>query len=180
MVKCGWFLIGKVVNRGSCLEVLPRPSWPPVTQMDKMVGFLNLWLSTLFIGWHVEWIKITMHTGEKFLCSFNAWLDDGKPGSVGPPSKTSICNQGNSYACWMVAKKRPNASSNSHFQLYRTASTYICNTTQNIYESLSDVGEIRVYFASKILTPCRMHWNAFLIAQIKAKCHSFPNMCGML
>ena len=25
------------------------------------------------------------------------------------------------------------------------------------YESLSDVGEIRVYFASKILTPCRMH-----------------------
>ena len=26
-----------------------------------------------------------------------------------------------------------------------------------IYETLSDVGEIRVYFASKILTPCRMH-----------------------
>ena len=26
-----------------------------------------------------------------------------------------------------------------------------------MYESLSDVGEIRVYFASKILTPCRMH-----------------------
>ena len=25
------------------------------------------------------------------------------------------------------------------------------------YESLSDVGEIRVWFASKILTPCRMH-----------------------
>ena len=24
-------------------------------------------------------------------------------------------------------------------------------------ESFSDVGEIRVYFASKILTPCRMH-----------------------
>ena len=44
------------------------------------------------------------------------------------------------------------------------------------YESFSDVGEIRVYFASKILTPCRMHWNAFLIAQIIAKCHSFPNM----
>ena len=45
---------------------------------------------------------------------------------------------------------------------------------------VADVGEIRVWFASKILTPCRMHWNAFLIAQIKAKCHSFPNMCGML
>ena len=28
---------------------------------------------------------------------------------------------------------------------------------RNIYESFSDVGEIRVYFASKILTPCRMH-----------------------
>ena len=48
------------------------------------------------------------------------------------------------------------------------------------YESLSDVGEIWVWFASKILTPCRMHWNAFLIAQIIAKCHSFPNMYGML
>ena len=44
------------------------------------------------------------------------------------------------------------------------------------YDSFSDVGENRVYFASKILTPCRMHWNAFLIAQIIAKCHSFPNM----
>ena len=43
-------------------------------------------------------------------------------------------------------------------------------------DSFSDVGEIRVYFAGKILTPCRMHWNAFLIAQIIAKCHSFPNM----
>ena len=48
------------------------------------------------------------------------------------------------------------------------------------YESFSDVGEIRVWFASKILSPCRMHWNAFLIAQIIAKCHSFPNMYGML
>ena len=48
------------------------------------------------------------------------------------------------------------------------------------YESFSDGGEIRVYFASKILTPCRMHWNAFLIAQIIAKYHSFPNMYGML
>ena len=29
--------------------------------------------------------------------------------------------------------------------------------TCDIYESFSDVGEIRVYFASKILMPCRMH-----------------------
>ena len=28
---------------------------------------------------------------------------------------------------------------------------------RSVYESFSDVGEIRVYFASKILTPCRMH-----------------------
>ena len=49
-----------------------------------------------------------------------------------------------------------------------------------IYESFSDVGESRVWFASKNLTPCRMHWNAFLIAQMIAKCHTFPNMYGML
>ena len=48
------------------------------------------------------------------------------------------------------------------------------------YESFSDVGERRVWFASKNLTPYRMQWNAFLIAQIIAKCHSFPNMYGML
>ena len=50
------------------------------------------------------------------------------------------------------------------------------NHQSTLYESFSDVGEIRVWFACKILTPCRMHWNAFLIAQIIAKCHSFPNM----
>ena len=48
------------------------------------------------------------------------------------------------------------------------------------YESFSDVGESPVWFASKNLKPCRMHWNAFLIAQIIAKCHSFPNKYGML
>ena len=30
-------------------------------------------------------------------------------------------------------------------------------TTSRAYESFSDVGEIRVWFASKFLTPCRMH-----------------------
>ena len=48
------------------------------------------------------------------------------------------------------------------------------------YDSLSDVGESWVWFASKNLTPCRMHLNDFLIAQIIAKCHSFPNMYDML
>ena len=33
------------------------------------------------------------------------------------------------------------------------------------YDSFSDVGESRVWFASKNLTPCRMHWNAFLISR---------------
>ena len=32
-----------------------------------------------------------------------------------------------------------------------------CACTLNRYDSFSDVGENRVYFASKILTPCRMH-----------------------
>ena len=57
---------------------------------------------------------------------------------------------------------------------------YTCIYMHCIYDSFSDVGENRVYFASKNLTPCRMHWNAFLIAQIIAKCHSFPNMYDML
>ena len=40
------------------------------------------------------------------------------------------------------------------FQLLYTALTIAC---MPVYESFSDVGEIRVWFASKILTPCRMH-----------------------
>ena len=55
-----------------------------------------------------------------------------------------------------------------------------CPPTAQTYESFSDVGESRVWFASKNLTPCRMHWNDFLIAQIIAKCHSFPNLYDML
>ena len=47
---------------------------------------------------------------------------------------------------------------------------------QPMYEKVSDVAESRVWFTSKNLTPRRMHWNVFLIAQIIAKCHSFPNM----
>ena len=92
----------------------------------------------------------------------------------------------------------------AHFQIYRTAVTISAmphsrQAPQNenesdrkcfyqafpiriskIYDSFSDVEESRVCFASKNLTPCRMHWNAFLIAQIIAKCHSFPSMYGML
>ena len=49
-----------------------------------------------------------------------------------------------------------------------------------IFSILRCWGKSKVWFASKNLTPCRMHWNAFLIAQIIAKCHSFPNMYGML
>ena len=87
--------------------------------MDMMVGFLQLWLSILFIGWYVEWIEITMNTGEKSHCPFNAWLDNGAPGTpqavapsagppsnpAGPPSATSICNQGNSCVCLTFAKR---------------------------------------------------------------------------
>ena len=49
-----------------------------------------------------------------------------------------------------------------------------------LYDSFSDVPESRVWFASKNLTPCRMHWKDFLIGQIIAECHSFPNMYDML
>ena len=34
---------------------------------------------------------------------------------------------------------------------------YIWPALNKPYDSFSDVGENRVYFASKILTPCRMH-----------------------
>ena len=52
--------------------------------------------------------------------------------------------------------------------------------TYVIYEKVSDVPECRVWFASKNLTPYRMHLNDFLRGQIIAKCHSFPNMYDML
>ena len=51
---------------------------------------------------------------------------------------------------------------------------------ENMYDSFSDVGESQVWCASKNMTPCRMHWNAFLTAQFIAKCHGFPNMYDML
>ena len=38
-----------------------------------------------------------------------------------------------------------------------TGKSPVHQITSHIYDSFSDVGEIRVYFASKILTPCRMH-----------------------
>ena len=45
------------------------------------------------------------------------------------------------------------------------------------YDSLSDVGESQVWFASKNLTPCWMHWNDFLIGQIIAECRSLCMTC---
>ena len=50
----------------------------------------------------------------------------------------------------------------------------------NMTHSISDVPESRVWFASKNMTPCRMHLNDFLIGQIIAECHKFPNMYDML
>ena len=83
-------------------------------------------------------------------------------------------------------------SSNSHRVIKFTLSLSINSFDQfclylltiqiyTVYDSFSDVGESRVWIASKNLTPCRMHLlKYFLIAQIIAKCHSFPNMYGML
>ena len=45
--------------------------------------------------------------------------------------------------------------SKAHKAIYHQRSHLITYT--GMYESFSDVGEIRVWFASKILTPCRMH-----------------------
>ena len=58
--------------------------------------------------------------------------------------------------------------------------SYVSGVKGDVYDSLSDVPESRVWFASKKLTPCRMHWNDFLICKIVAECQSFPNMYDML
>ena len=93
--------------------------------------------------------------------------------------------QGKPWNCEMTNFKKcqertSNASIRTNFGIVFNSSHLDWTVSGNRYESFSDVGEIRVSFASKILTPCTMHWNAFLIAQIIAKCHSFPNMYGML
>ena len=60
---------------------------------------------------------------------------------------------------------------------HQPLSCHICRYTSSkhtyIYDSLSDVPESRVCFASKNLTPCNMLWNDFLIGQFIAECHSF-------
>ena len=92
-------------------------------------------------------------------------------------------NQRNLWAVrpvFMTAAWEPQAEWKSNRSLDKVGGGIIqvfCNFFSfSLYESFSDVGESRVWFASKNL----MHWNAFLIAQIIAKCHSFPNMYGML
>ena len=83
-----------------------------------------------------------------------------------------------------LIKNTPNSYATCQMgHLFRLPLLPISNFGQNftlwksVYDSLSDVPESRV---EKNLTPCRMHWNAFLIGQIIAKCHSFPNMYDML
>ena len=62
-------------------------------------------------------------------------------------------------------------------KLSRSINEYIfLRLDQDRYEKVSDVPESRIWFASKNLTLCRMHWNGFLIGQFIAECHSFPNM----
>ena len=48
------------------------------------------------------------------------------------------------------SKRGQETTERAHFGMKETLST-------TAYDSFSDVGENRVYFASKILTPCRMH-----------------------
>ena len=80
-----------------------------------------------------------------------------------------------SLSCHLESEKKPA----KYFPVFWFLCALYSNSVHSWYESSSDVGEIRVWFASKILTPCRMHWNDFLIAQIIAKCHSFPNVCDI-
>merc|ERR1712088_814676 len=40
-------------------------------------------------GWYVEWIRITMSTGEVFSCPVDGWLDNGDPKE--PSSRTVSC-----------------------------------------------------------------------------------------
>ena len=48
-----------------------------------------------------------------------------------------------------------------------------------VYDSFSDVGESRVCFASKNLTPCRMQWNAFLIGgSVRSESGLSPGRCN--
>ena len=41
-------------------------------------------------GWYVEWMRITMSTGEVFSCPFGGWLDNGSDAG-GPGSRTVSC-----------------------------------------------------------------------------------------
>ena len=84
----------------------------------------------------------------------------------------------NIWAPWLALLHNiscPCQTWNSNISALQSQKAYLA-----AYDSFSDVPESRVWFASKNLTPCRMHWNDFLIGQIIAECHSFPNMYDML
>ena len=40
-------------------------------------------------GWYVEWMRITMSTGEVFSCLVDAWIDDG---GTSPDFRTVPCS----------------------------------------------------------------------------------------
>ena len=50
----------------------------------------------------------------------------------------------------------------------------------DVYDKVSDIVESWVWFTNKTLTPRRMHYNGFLIAEIDRWCINFPNMYDML
>ena len=53
--------------------------------------------------------------------------------------------------------KMNNCNNDNHKNTNIDGGSTAAYTAYSAYESFSDVGEIGVYFASKILTPCRMH-----------------------
>ena len=50
----------------------------------------NIIAETFLQGWYVEWMRITMSTGEVFSCPFGGWLDNGSDAG-GPGSRTVSC-----------------------------------------------------------------------------------------
>ena len=57
---------------------------------------------------------------------------------------------------------------------------FVIITFWSLYDKVSGVVESLMQFASKTLTPRKMHLNGFQTAQMIAECHSFPNMYDML
>merc|ERR1712088_716797 len=53
-------------------------------------------------GWYVEWIRITMSTGEVFSCPVDGWLDIDNPKE--PSSRTVSCASSGEHVSTIASK----------------------------------------------------------------------------